>query len=171
MGFSIVIASAISLIGLLIFASLIATIALPTVNAIAQLSQKIIAYSSDYGTRIELTFNSANDARVRFYLRNLGPRVIFFRGDGYDWNTIIISYRSYCWRTYILNDYMIMEKKISGTNYTITPLGIAHLNPGEEVLIEAYLPPDAPAIPANETIIVVFVSHYGSRAITRGVRT
>ncbi|MBS7604741.1 MAG: hypothetical protein QXR62_02770 [Candidatus Bathyarchaeia archaeon] len=171
MGFSAVVASAITLTGLLIFAGLTVIIIPLTTSAMTSLSQTIRNYNSmDGGARIELSVNSVDGVSVRFYLRNLGPKTIFFRRGNYDWNTILVSYRSDFWRTYLLDNYTILEKRIINSNYTLNAEGSLSLNPGEEALIEAYLPPEAPEIPVNDTVTVVFVSHYGSVAVGRGVR-
>lgn len=171
MGFSVVAASAIALTGLLIFAGLMATIVPLMMSAVAGLSQTIRNYNSiDSGARIEISVDGVDGVSIRFYLRNLGPKTIFFRRGSYDWNTILVSYRSGFWRTYLLDNYAILEKRLIDSNYTLSVEGSLSLNPGEEALIEAYLPPGAPEIPVNGTVTVVFVSHYGSVAVSRGVR-
>lgn len=171
MGFSVVVASAISLIGLLVSTSLIIATMLPAANTLAHLSQEILDCNlMDEGARIDLILKGVDNTKVIFCLRNLGPKTIFFRRGSYDWNTIIVSYRNGRWRTYIIDNYTILETRVTGTNYTISTGNIICLNPGEEALIEARLPSGAPEIPLNGTITVVFASHYGSKAVIRSVR-
>ncbi|MEM1550537.1 MAG: hypothetical protein QXR13_01220, partial [Candidatus Bathyarchaeia archaeon] len=71
--------------------NLIITTAIPAVSTLAQLNQKILNCNlMGDGTRIESALGGVDDTKITFYLRNLGSRSIFFRRDGYNWNTIIV---------------------------------------------------------------------------------
>lgn len=170
LGFSVVIASTIILIGLIVFAGVTASTVISAINTLAYLRQLALREGAASDVKIDLTISSVEASKIQFYLRNSGPKPIFLREEGYNWNTVIVSYRSVYLRTYIIEDYNVLEVKVAGTNHTINMNSFRSLNPGEEALIEVHLPSEAPEIPLNGTVIVVFASHYGVVAVGEAVR-
>ncbi|MBS7607013.1 MAG: hypothetical protein QW502_02410 [Candidatus Bathyarchaeia archaeon] len=164
------IASTIILIGLIVFAGVTASTVISTINTLAYLRQMALRESGASAVKIDLTISSVEASKIRFYLRNSGSKPVFLREEGYNWNTIIVSYRNVYLRTYIIEDYEVLEIRIAGTNHTINMDSFRSLNPSEEALIEVHLPSEAPEIPLNGTVIVVFASHYGVAAVGEAVR-
>jgi len=170
MGFSVTVASAISLIGLIIFTSVMATTIISAINTLAQLKYLMFKSSHANEVKIDLFLDEVNASKIRFYVRNSGSKQIFLMREDYNWNSIIVSYKNIYWRSYLIEDYSILEIRVAGTNFLLDVNSHRSLNPGEEALIEAYLPQGAPEIPANSSVIVVFASHYGVSAVGEGVR-
>lgn len=171
MGFSIVMSSTIILIGLIIFAGIMSTAMLSTLDALAHLRDLTLRNEGSSNVRIELLIEGIEASKISFYVRNTGSRSIFLMKEGYNWNSIVVSYRNVYWRSYILEEYSIVEIRVAGTNHTFNLDPHRSLDPNEEALIEAYLPAGAPEIPINGTVIIIFASHYGAVAVGEGVRT
>ncbi|MEM2342248.1 MAG: hypothetical protein QXX94_07175 [Candidatus Bathyarchaeia archaeon] len=170
MGFSVTIASAIILIGLIVFTSVTAATMISTINTLVQLKSLALKVDPLNNVKIDLVISEIEPLKVRFYIRNSGSKPIFIKLGDYNWNSVIISYRNVYWRSYLIENYSILEIRVVGTNYTLDMSMHGSLNPCEEALIEAYLPQGAPEIPLNSSVIVVFASHYGVSAIGEGVR-
>ncbi|MCS7120357.1 MAG: hypothetical protein RMJ07_01635 [Nitrososphaerota archaeon] len=169
MGFSVTIASTIILIGLVAFAGAVASSLMFTLENIAAFTD--ISNRTGSNVDIKLNITSLEARRISFYVKNRGSKPIFFMGQqDYKWNTVIISYDSDGLRSYVIEDYVISEVRVEGTNVTFNVHGHQYINPGEEALIEVYLPQLAPDIPQNAVVLVIFISHYGSTAMKEGVR-
>lgn len=170
MGFSVTVSSAIILIGLIVFTSVTASTMISAINTLVQLKSLAFKVDPSNNVKIDLIVSEINASKVRFYIRNSGSKSIFIKLGDYNWNSVIISYRNIYWRSYLIENYSILEIRVTGTNCTLDTSIHGSLNPGEEALIEAYLPQGAPEIPVNGRVIVVFASHYGVSAVGEGVR-
>jgi len=166
MGFSVTISSAIILIsliavggtisGALLYASFII---LPEINMYVETQRTML------NIQLDLSIENISDRSCVINVSNTGSRTIFMEG-GHN-NTIIISYGT-PWTPFIVEDYDVLEIKVSGTNSTFDPNSHRYINPGEEARIEINIPSDAPDI--DDTVIVVFASHYGVSTQAEGVR-
>ncbi len=74
------------------------------------------------------------------------------------------------WLSYIIEDYTVLDVKVTDTQISFNPSSHSFINPGEEARISFSLPGEAPAILENATVIIVFVSHYGVTAQVEGVK-
>jgi len=168
MGFSVTISSAIILIslvavcgtvsGALLYASFII---LPEINMYVETQRTML------DIQLDLAIDSISDRSCNITVSNTGSRTIFMEA-GHD-NTIIISYGT-PWRSFLVEDYDVLEIKVSGTTSIFDPDSHRYINPGEEAMIEIYIPSDAPDIVLEDTVIVVFASHYGVSTQAEGVR-
>jgi len=168
MGFSVTISSAIILIsliavggtlsGAMLYASFII---IPEVNTYVETQRTML------DIQIDLSIESINNRSCNITVSNTGSRTIFME-DGHN-NTIIISYGT-PWIPFLVEDYDVLEIKVSGTNSTFDPNSHRYINPGEEARIEIHIPSYAPDIPLDATVIVVFASHYGVSTQAEGVR-
>lgn len=170
MGFSVIVSSTIILIGLLVFTGAISAAVLSTISTLARLQNLTIKDGDSANVRIELFIDDIGASKIRLSIRNAGSRSVFLKRGDYNWNSLIVSYRNVYWRSYLLEEYNIVEIRVAGTNYTFNLDSHKSLNPNEEALIEAYLPIGAPEIPINSPVTVVFASHYGVVAVGEGVR-
>ncbi len=119
---------------------------------------------------VELRLSIENvDAReVNFTVSNIGSRAIFLHSEGsYRWNTVIIAYEN---QSYPIEDYRVLEVRVSDGGKAFNPEEHPYIAPGEEALIEVELPEGAPDIPPGEAVLVLFASHYGVTAADEGVR-
>ena len=168
MGFSVTISSAIILIsliavggtisGALLYASFII---LPEINMYVETQRTML------NIQLDLSIENISNSSCNITVSNTGSRTIFM-GGGHN-NTIIISYGT-PWRTFIVEDYTVLEIKVSGTTSTFDPDSHRYINPGEEARIEINIPSNAPDIQSGDTVIVVFASHYGVSTQAEGVR-
>jgi len=168
MGFSVTISSAIILISLIAVGGTISGamlyasfIILPEVNTYVETQRTML------DIQLDLSIDSISDRSCVIKVSNTGSRTIFMEG-GHN-NTIIISYGA-TWRPFLVEDYNVTEIKVSGTNSIFDLDSHRYINPGEEAMIEIYIPSYAPAIPLDATVIVVFASHYGVSTQAEGVR-
>jgi len=168
MGFSVTIASTIVLIGLMTFVGATLTTMLYTINDLTILVNTLKDEKLNVDLEIEIVKIDASE--IQFLVRNTGSKTIFLMDQGYKWNSIIISYNNTYWRPYLIEDYTVLEIKVSGTDVTFNFDDHRYVNPGEEAYIKVNLPPEAPEIPVNSTVTVVFASHYGVTAVKEGAR-
>ena len=173
MGFSVTISTSIILIGLIVLFSSASV-------AVIQGAREITCVVDDYlarereklDVRLELQIESLNARNCTFTVKNLGCKTIFLRSqNGFQWNTIAFSYGdSSEWRSYLIEDYSVLEVRVSGTNTTFDP-DHSFINPGEEARIVFSVPDGAPDIPVGGIATVAFVTHYGVVARAEGVRS
>jgi len=168
-GFSVSAASTVILIGLITFVSVTAASLLYSLNQLTLLLNKSV--KQDIGVQIELQIVSINASSIEFYVRNTGSKTIFFKNQGFNWNSVVVAYRNNSWFSYLIEDYVISEVRVQNTNLTFSVATHTYVNPGEEAKITLSLPSDVPLIPINETVIIVFISHYGVSTMIEGVRT
>jgi len=174
MGFSVTITSSIILIVLF-------TLSVSFMVAIFQNLKEMSAIAEQYVSQerekldvaLRLEIESLNVTSCVFTVKNLGSRTIFFKDQaGFKWNTVIFSYgNSTFWTSYQIEDYTILEVKVSGTSYTFTPGSHPYIEAGEEAHILFKLPEGAPEIPLGGLASVVFVTHYGVTTKAEAVRT
>ena len=169
MGFSTPIASAIILIGLVTFMGVTFVSLTYSINQLTILLNTLVKENSN--VQLELNIVSINASSIEFYVKNTGSKTIFLENRGFNWNSVIIAYRNNTWHSYLIENYRISEIRIQNSAVTFNASAHKYINPGEEAKIIASLPEYAPRIPYNETVIVVFFSHYGVSAVKEGVRT
>jgi len=168
MGFSVAAASAVILIGLITFMGVVTASLLYAINQLIILLNTLP--NPDLDVQIELDRVNINASLIQFYVKNKGSKTIFLKNRDFNWNSVIISYRNNTWHSYLIEDYTVSEIKVQNSTISFNPSTHTYINPGEEAKIIVSLPADAPNIPTNGTVIIVFISHYGVSAIKEGVR-
>jgi archaellum component FlaF (FlaF/FlaG flagellin family) len=172
MGFSVTIAASIVLIGII---ATLASISTTLIYSFGQLNKA----SSDYleqeqerlDVRLDLEVNSVNATSCNVTIQNLGGKTIFLTSqNGFKWNSMIISYDNSSWHSYLIENYRILEVKVSGTNTTFNIATHSFINSGEEALVSFRIPQGAPDIPSNGVVNVAFVTHYGTSVTKEAVR-
>ncbi|MEM3731038.1 MAG: hypothetical protein QW667_07880 [Candidatus Bathyarchaeia archaeon] len=174
MGFSVTISSSIILIVLFALSSSFLITIFQGLKEISYATEKYLScQSGKLGVALHLTIDFINATSCIVTVKNTGSKVIFLKKqEGFSWNTIILSYgNDSFWFSYPIENYEILEIKVSETNYTFSPEDHSFLNSGEEAKIYFNIPENAPEIPLNGLVSVVFVSHYGVDAKGEGVRT
>ncbi|MEM2911917.1 MAG: hypothetical protein QXM52_05370 [Candidatus Bathyarchaeia archaeon] len=173
MGFSVTIASSIVLIVLLAISS---SFLIAVFQGLKEISYTVKEYvcreREKFKAALELTVDSVSATECNVTVKNTGFNVIFFKDQNeFRWNTIIVSYgNNSFWRSYPVEEYEILEVKVSGTNHTFTLDKHSFLNAGEEAKISFHIPNGAPEIPLHGLVSVVFVTHYGATAKAEAVR-
>lgn len=174
MGFSVTITSSIILI---VFLTLSSSFLIEVFQGLKEISYAARDYldreRQKLDVALQLTVDSVNAATCNITVRNTGSKVIFLKGQGgFNWSTIILSYgNNSFWFSYSVENYEILEVKVSETNYTFDAASHSFISPGEEAKISFNIPDDAPEIPVNGLVSVVFVTHYGVEACAEAVRT
>jgi len=169
MGVSVPIASAIILTGAVIFIGSLSASLLYGIHYFSDLA----TYERYVKSRLELNVLSVTGRSVEFSVSNHGPSTVFLvsRG-GYMWSSVIISYRSGSRaRTYLVEDYVVLEINVTGTNVSFSPSEHPFIGPGETARIRASIPSDAPEIEVGSPVKVVFASRFGEVAEDEDVRT
>ncbi len=172
MGFSVGLASFIVLIG---FVAVFSTVCTSFFTSVQDISFAANDYISDQmnkiNTQMQLTVDSVGPTSSAVTIKNIGSRTIFLQNsDGYNWNTIILSYGSHSdWHSYSIESYTISEIKITGTNTTLNTTTHHYLNPGEQVRISINIPGGAPEISSQDIVSITFASHYGTTASSEGM--
>ncbi|RLG25851.1 hypothetical protein DRN85_04690 [Methanosarcinales archaeon] len=168
MGFSVVAASAVILIGLITFIGVVTASLLYAINQLTITLNTLP--NRDLDVQIELDRVNINASLVQFYVKNKGSKTIFLKNQDFNWNSVIIAYRNNTWHSYLIEDYTVSEIKVQNSTVSFNPSTHTYINPGEEAKIIVSLPADAPNIPTNGTVIIVFISHYGVSAMKEEVR-
>ena len=169
MGFSAAAASAVILIGLITFVGVTTASLFYAINQLTILLNTLP--NQDLDVQIELDRVNINASLVQFYVKNTGSKTIFLKNQDFNWNSVIIAYRNNTWHSYLIEDYNVSEIKVQNSTVSFDVSTHMYINPSEEAKIIVSLPADAPNIPTNGTVIVVFISHYGVSAMKEGVRT
>lgn len=169
MGFSVAAASAVILIGLITFVGVTTASLFYAINQLTILLNTLP--NQDLDVQIELDRVNINASFVQFYVKNTGSKIIFLKNQDFNWNSVIIAYRNNTWHSYLIEDYTVSEIKVQNSTVSFNVSTHMYINPGEEAKIIVSLPADAPNIPTDGTVIVVFISHYGVSAMKEGVRT
>ena len=174
MGFSVTIASAIVLIGLIILFGCLSTVLVYSLNTLSDVTKEYIGRERDkLDVRLELSLTSIGANSCIINVRNLGTKTVFLQSQrNFQWNSIVTSYQTNekNWFSYIIEDYTVLEVNVTDTQVSFDPGNHGFINPGEEARISFNLPEEAPGIPVGATVIVVFASHYGVTAQAEGVR-
>ena len=169
MGFSVAAASAVILIGLITFVGVTTASLFYAINQLTILLNTLP--NQDLDVQIELDRVNINASFVQFYVKNTGSKIIFLKNQDFNWNSVIIAYRNNTWHSYLIEDYTVSEIKVQNSTVSFNVSTHMYINPSEEAKIIVSLPADAPNIPTDGTVIVVFISHYGVSAMKEGVRT
>lgn len=167
MGFSVGIASFIVLIGFVAVFSSVSTTFFINMQELTFTSNEYVTNQKDkIDTQMQLTINSVSATTCNITIKNIGTKTIFLQDtDGYNWNTIIISYGDNDqWNAYTIETYTISEVKVTATDTTLNPTTHKYMNPGEQVNITISLPGEAPQIESQDVISITFASHYGVTA-------
>jgi len=168
MGFSVTAASAIILVGLIVFMGASVTSLVYSINQLTIILNTLPR--KNLNINIELDLICINASYVEFYVRNTGSKTIFLKSQGFNWNSVVVAYRNITRRSYLIEDYEVLEVKVQNSTLTFNPSAHPYINPGEEARIRTNLPREAPEIPYNEPVTVVFISHYGVSAMAEGTR-
>ncbi|MCD6593651.1 hypothetical protein J7L00_06180 [Candidatus Bathyarchaeota archaeon] len=168
MGFSVTAASAIILVGLIVFMGASVTSLVYSINQLMIILNTLPR--KNLNINIELDLICVNASYVEFYVRNTGSKTIFLKSQGFNWNSVVVAYKNITRRSYLIEDYEVLEIKVQNSTLTFNPSTHPYVNPGEEARIRAILPRGAPKIPYSEPVTVVFISHYGVSAIDEGTR-
>jgi archaellum component FlaF (FlaF/FlaG flagellin family) len=172
MGFSVGLASFIVLIGFVALFSTVCTAFLTNMQDISYATSVYISNQQDkLNTQIQLTVDSITSTRSEITIKNIGSKTIFLQNsNGYNWNTIILSYGSSAQRyAYSIESYSIEEIKVIGTNSSFNIATHKYINPGEQATISLNLPSGAPEISASDVVSVTFASYYGATASSEGM--
>lgn len=167
MGLSVSIASAIVFVGWIALAGAISTSVLFTMNTFGSMINSASDDKIKLDVQLKLNITSIEARELNFSLRNTGSRDVFLRNESYVWNSIILNYNTSTsdWQTYLIENYTILAINVTGTDASFNVTSHSCLKPGEEALIKVELPSDAPEIPVNSLVTVVFASHYGVSAV------
>lgn len=173
MGFSVTIASAIVLIGLVILFGSLSAVLVYSLNTLSDATKEYVNRERDkLDVRLELEIETINADSCIIKVRNLGSKTIFLKSqENFQWNSIVISYQNNShWLSYVIENYTVLDVKVIDTQVSFNPASHSFINPGEEARISFNLLEEAPAIPVGATVIIVFASHYGVTAQVEGVR-
>ncbi|MEM2106101.1 MAG: hypothetical protein QXV21_06545 [Candidatus Bathyarchaeia archaeon] len=174
MGFSVTLASSIILIALLALSSSFLITIFQNLKEISYAAREYLSNEREkLDVALQLTVNSVDATSCNITIKNTGSKTIFLKKQGnFSWNTIILSYgNNSFWYSYPIEEYDIIEIKVSGTDYTFNQDNHSFINSGEEATISFNIPDGAPEIPLNGLVSVVFVTYYGVEAKAEGVRT
>ena len=171
MGVSTPIASAIVLAGVVVFIGFVSSSLL---NGLCYFTDIVSSCDQAFKvkSRLDLSILSVTNDSVEILVNNLGPETVFLVSEGgYNWSSIIISYRANsAWKTYLVDNYEVLEINITSTDLSFNPSTHPFVNPGETARIRADIPEGAPEIEVGSPLIAVFISRFGEVAECEGVR-
>lgn len=173
MGFSVTIASAITLVGLLVAFTSVSVGIFQGLRELSNIANEYLSHEREkLDVRLDLTVESVTSTSCNITVKNTGCRTVFLKGqNGFQWNTILFSYgNSSEWRSYSIEQYQVLEIEVSNTSYSFNVDSHSFVNPGEEALISFSIPNGAPEIPVEGLVSVAFATHYGVTARDEGVR-
>lgn len=173
MGFSVTLASAIILIALLALSSSFLITIFQSLKEVSYAAKEYLNNEREkLDVALRITVDSVNATSCNITVQNIGSKTIFLKEQGnLNWNTIILSYgNGSFWLSYSIEDYEVLEIRVSNTSYTFNQDTHCFINSGEEATIAFSIPEGAPEIPLNGLVSVVFVTHYGVEAKDEGVR-
>jgi archaellum component FlaF (FlaF/FlaG flagellin family) len=154
MGLSITIASAVVLIGWIVFVGAVSTAMLRTMN---EVGLQINSSSDDkirLNVQLRLSITAIEDRALNFTVSNTGSREIFLRNETFAWNTAILTYNNTDWKTYVIENYTILMINATGTDESFDLFTHHSIKPGEQALINIQLPTSAPDILTNSVVTV-----------------
>jgi archaellum component FlaF (FlaF/FlaG flagellin family) len=164
MGLSISIASAVVLIGWIVFVGAVSTAMLRTMNEVGLQVNSSTNDTLRLSVQLRLSITDIENRTVNFTVSNTGSKEIFLRNDTFAWNTAILTYNNTDWKTYTIENYTVLRINATGTNETFDLSTHRTIKPGEQALINIQLPTSAPDILTNSVVTVVFATHYGISA-------
>jgi archaellum component FlaF (FlaF/FlaG flagellin family) len=172
MGFSVVIASFIVLIGFVTVFSTVATVMFSSTQDLTFAANDYISKQQDkLNAQMQLTVDSISATQCQITLKNIGSKQIFFQNsNGFSWNSIILSYgKTNQWHAYQIETFTVQQIEVSSTNTTLNTLTHNYVNPGEQATILVDIPGGAPQIATQDIVSVTFASYYGTTASSEGV--
>ncbi len=172
MGFSVVLASFIVLIGFVAVFSTVATVLFTSIQDLTFATNDYINNQRDkINTQMQLSVDSVAAGQCQITVKNTGSKTIFLENSGgFNWNSVILAYgRNSEWHSYTIEMYTVEQIKITGTNTTLNVVTHNFLNPGEEATLSVSLPAGAPAISSQNVVAATFASYYGTTASSEGV--
>jgi len=116
---------------------------------------------------VSLTLNvtGVEERSLTATVRNVGSRAVFLEPG---WNDVIVYYKAGDSWSSCLADFSARVRVIgSDTFFQSTH---TYINPGEEAVLDVWLPEGAPEIPNGTVVTVIFVSHYGVSAVGEGLK-
>src|SRR4030042_2620490 len=143
MGLSITIASAVVLIGWIVFVGAVSTAMLRTMN---EVGLQINSSSDDkirLSVQLRLSITAIEDRALNFTVSNTGSGEIFLRNETFAWNTAILTYNNTDWKTYVIENYTILMINATGTDESFDLSTHHSIKPGEQALIKIQLPTSA----------------------------
>lgn len=167
MGFSVTITSSIILIVMFALASTLLITIFQGFREVSYAAGEHLRLEREKSeVALQLSVDSANATSCTLTVKNVGSKVIFLeRQNGFSWNTIILSYSDGTkWYSYPIENYQVLEVRVSNTSYTFDPASHPYINPGEEATIFLNIPQGFPEIPGGGLVSAVFVTHYGVAA-------
>jgi archaellum component FlaF (FlaF/FlaG flagellin family) len=173
MGFSVTLASSVILIGMIAAFSCLSVAVIYGLKEISYATNDYLSREREkLDVKLELSIESVNATSCNITVKNTGCKTVFLQSqNGFQWNTIVFSYGNDSqWRSYLIEEYEVLDVKISGTNSSFSPDNHSFINPGEEAEISFDTPEEAPEIPLQGVVSVAFVTHYGVTANSRAVR-
>jgi archaellum component FlaF (FlaF/FlaG flagellin family) len=173
MGFSVTIASSIILIGLLAAFSSVSVAVFYGLKEFSYASnERLNREREKLDVEIQLKVEAVNATSCNITVMNTGSKTIFLRSqNGFQWNTILISYSNNShWLSYVIEEYEVLEVKVSETNFTFSPSSHSFISPGEEALISFSIPSGASEIPIQGLVSITFATHYGVTARGEALR-
>jgi archaellum component FlaF (FlaF/FlaG flagellin family) len=173
MGFSVTLASTIVLIGFLAIFASFTTGLFQGIKELSYIAEDYVSREREkIDVKLQLTVDAVNATSCNATVKNIGSKTIFLKSqNGFSWNTIMMSYgNSSHWQSYPIEEYEILDIKVSGTNSSFNPTSHSYVNFGEEVRLAFSIPSGAPEIPVQSVVSVTFASHYGVTASGEAVR-
>jgi len=168
MGFSVTISSVIILIGLLVTFTSVSVVVFQSLRELSYATKDYFNRERErLDVQLQLEVEEVNASSCNITVKNTGCKTIFLRSqNGFQWNTILLSYiNNSDWQSYIIEQYDILDVKVSNTNCSFNPSSHNFINPGEEALISFNISAGAP----ESMVSVAFVTHYGVTAKAEGV--
>lgn len=164
MGLSITFASAVALIGWIVFVGAVSTAMLRTMNEVGLQANSATEDKIRLSVQLRLSITYIETRTLNFTVSNTGSKEIFLRNETYAWNTAILTYNNTDWKTYIIENYSVLRINATGTDESFDVSTHRTIKPGEQALINIQLPPSAPDILTNSVVTIVFATHYGTSA-------
>jgi len=170
MGLSISIASAIVLVGWLALVGAISTTMITAVLDIGSIANSASNERNKLDVQLGLRITSVENRSVDFSVLNSGSVDIFLGNGTFAWNSVIVTYNdtdtqnNTHLQTYLIENYTVLAINVTGTNESFDVTSHQSIKPGEQAIIEVDLPSEAPDIPIDSVLNVVFASNYGVTA-------
>lgn len=143
MGFSVTIASTIVLIGLVVLFGSLSAVLVYSLSTLSDTTKEYLNRERDkLDVKLELEIETINAASCVINVKNVGTKTIFLQNqENFQWNSIVISYQvNSDWLSYIIENYTVLEVKVTGTTVSFDPASHSFINPGEAARISFNLP-------------------------------
>ena len=168
MGFSVTIASTIVLIGLVVLFGSLSAVLVYSLNTLSDTTREYLSHERDkLDVKLELEIETINADSCIIKVKNSGTKTIFLQNqENFQWNSIVISYQNNShWLSYIIENYTVLEVRVTGTEVFFDPASHSFINPGEEARIRFNLPEEAPHVTAYNYVDITSPSatHIGEQ--------